>query len=82
MFRRPDKLLKAIDVIADLTINTVLNSPNIERLTSVTFPLHKGADGWMSEKQFDKFYWPSLKKVINALIDEGILSRAVRRREL
>jgi uroporphyrinogen-III decarboxylase len=35
-------------------------------------PLHKGADGFMSAKQFEKFYWPSLKKVILALIDEGI----------
>jgi uroporphyrinogen-III decarboxylase len=37
------------------------------------FPLHKGADGWMSEKQFEKFYWPSLKKTVDALINEGIL---------
>ena len=37
------------------------------------FPLHKGADGWMSEKQFDTFYWPSLKKVMDALIKEGII---------
>ncbi len=37
------------------------------------FPLHKGADGWMSQKQFETFYWPSLKKVINALIAEGIM---------
>jgi hypothetical protein len=73
MFRRPDKLLKALDVIADLTINTVLKSPNIERLTTVTYPLHKGADGWMSQKSFDTFYWPSLKKVMNAFINEGLI---------
>jgi uroporphyrinogen-III decarboxylase len=40
---------------------------------TVTFPLHLGADGWMSQKQFDTFYWPSLRKVINALIDEGLV---------
>lgn len=39
----------------------------------VLFPLHKGADGFMSDKQFETFYWPSLKKVILALIDEGIM---------
>jgi uroporphyrinogen-III decarboxylase len=38
------------------------------------FPLHKGADGWMSQKQFDTFYWPSLKKILNALANEGIMS--------
>ena len=73
MFRRPEKLLKALDVIADLTINTVLKSPNINRLTTVTYPLHKGADGWMSQKQFETFYWPSLKKVMDAFINEGLI---------
>ena len=39
----------------------------------VTYPLHKGADGWMSQKQFETFYWPSLKKVMDALIKEGLI---------
>ncbi|UCD10113.1 MAG: hypothetical protein JSU79_05590, partial [Dehalococcoidales bacterium] len=73
MYRYPDKLLKALDVVADLQISSVLNSPNITRMTMVTYPLHKGADGWMSQKQFDTFYWPSLKKVMNAFIEEGLI---------
>jgi hypothetical protein len=73
MFRRPQKLLKALDVIADLSINEVLKSPNFARLVMVHYPLHKGADGWMSEKQFDTFYWPSLKKMMDAFIKEGLI---------
>jgi uroporphyrinogen-III decarboxylase len=73
MFRRPDKLLKALDVVADLSINEVLKSPNFGRLVMVHYPLHKGADGWMSDKQFDTFYWPSLKKMMDAFIKEGII---------
>jgi hypothetical protein len=73
MFRRPQKLLKALDVVADLTIKTVLNSPGIEKAVLVTYPLHKGADGWMSQQQFDTFYWPSLKKVMDAFINEGLI---------
>jgi uroporphyrinogen-III decarboxylase len=73
MFRYPAKLLKALDVVADLTINTVLKSPGIERATIITYPLHKGADGWMSQKAFDTFYWPSLKKVMDAFINEGLI---------
>jgi uroporphyrinogen-III decarboxylase len=42
-------------------------------MTLVSYPLHKGADGWMSQKQFDTFYWPSLKKVMNAFINEGLI---------
>jgi uroporphyrinogen-III decarboxylase len=51
----------------------VIASANASKALSALFPLHKGADGWMSDKQFEKFYWPSLKKVINALVEEGIL---------
>jgi uroporphyrinogen-III decarboxylase len=73
MFRRPDKLLEAIDVVTNLTIKSVISSVNASKGLTAMFPLHKGADGWMSEKQFDTFYWPSLKKVINAFIEEGLL---------
>jgi hypothetical protein len=73
MFRHPNKLLKAIDVMTELIIHSILHNPMINRSLMVSFPLHKGADGWMSEKQFDTFYWPSLKKVMDALINEGII---------
>jgi hypothetical protein len=73
MYRRPDKLLAALDVVADFTIQSVLTSPNVNNIFMVTYPLHKGADGWMSQKQFDTFYWPSLKKVMDALIKEGLV---------
>ena len=37
----------------------------------VFMPLHKGADGFMSDEQFRTFYWPSLKAVCLGLIEEG-----------
>jgi uroporphyrinogen-III decarboxylase len=73
MYRQPEKLLEAIEVITQLTIKAAITSANASRGFAVMFPLHKGADGWMSDKQFAKFYWPSLRKVINALIDEGLM---------
>jgi len=39
----------------------------------VFIPLHKGADGFMSDEQYQTFYWPTLKKVILGLIDEGLV---------
>jgi hypothetical protein len=73
MYRQPEKLLKAIDVIADLTIDSLVSRANASRSAIASFPLHKGADGFMSAKQFETFYWPSLRKVCLALIDEGIV---------
>jgi uroporphyrinogen-III decarboxylase len=73
MYRCPDKLINAIECMTELTIHSILNAPNISKTLTVIFPLHKGADGWMSQKQFETFYWPSLKKVMDALIQEGII---------
>jgi hypothetical protein len=73
MFRRPKKLLEALDVITEFTIANTLAMPNVEHAFMVMYPLHKGADGWMSQDQFDKFYWPSLKRCMDAFIKEGLI---------
>ncbi len=73
MFRNADKLLRAIDIMTDILIHSVLHNPMIYNAVTVGFPLHKGADGWMSPKQYEKFYWPSLKKVMDAFINEGLI---------
>jgi uroporphyrinogen-III decarboxylase len=74
IFRQPEKLLEAIDVVTDFTIKQTIESANATQAISAMFPLHKGADGFMSPKQFEKFYWPSLKKVVDALLKEGVRS--------
>jgi len=73
MYRQPDKLHEAMDKIADLTIEQAIASINASGSIMAGFPLHKGADGFMSLKQFETFYWPSLRKVCLALINEGII---------
>jgi uroporphyrinogen-III decarboxylase len=73
MFRRPQKLLEALDVITEAVIHNILNDSRIDDSLTIFYPLHKGADGWMSQSQFEKFYWPSLKKVMDALINEGLI---------
>ena len=34
--------------------------------------LHRGSDGFMSVKQFEKFYWPGLKTVLLSIINRGV----------
>ena len=36
-------------------------------------PLHKGDDTFMSDKQFETFYWPYLRRLFLAMIDEGLV---------
>jgi uroporphyrinogen-III decarboxylase len=39
----------------------------------VFMPLHKGCDGFMSTEQYKTFYWPTLRKVVMGLIEEGLV---------
>lgn len=40
---------------------------------TVFFPLHKGADPFMSPKTFKELYWPSFKQVMLNLISDGMI---------
>jgi len=73
MYRHPEILLEATDMILEQMIERTIASVNAMGVFTVNFPLHKGDDTFMSNKQFERFYWPSLKKLIQALIDEGIM---------
>jgi uroporphyrinogen-III decarboxylase len=73
MYRQPDKLLAAIDSVTPILIKHSIDTCNETGGVMVHFPLHKGDDTFMSDKQFEKFYWPSLKKYADALISEGIM---------
>jgi uroporphyrinogen-III decarboxylase len=73
MYRQPGKLIEAMEKLTPLMINMGVNAARTSGIPFVFIPLHKGADGFMSLDQFKTFYWPTLKQVILALIDEGIV---------
>ncbi len=74
MFRRPDKVVEACDRLTQVAIDFVTRRPGGGPATPLIFiPLHKGADGFMSDEQFRTFYWPSLRAVILGLIEEGLI---------
>jgi hypothetical protein len=71
MFRRPDTLLAAIEKISAQNLKSIAAAPKPEVFTTTFMALHRGSDGFMSLKQFEKFYWPYLLKMVNALVDAG-----------
>ncbi len=72
-FRHPGKLLEATNIATEIHTKRLIENVNKIGGFTVTFPLHKGDDVFMSQKQFEKFYWPGLKKVVDSLIEEGIM---------
>ena len=73
MFRCPDKVLAACERLVQVAVDWPLKRPAAPATPVVFVPLHKGADGFMSDEQFKTFYWPSLRKMLIGLIDEGMI---------
>ncbi len=71
MYRQPDKLLEAMEALVPLMINMGVGAAQATGKPIIFIPLHKGADGFISDEQFKKFYWPTLRKVILGLIEQG-----------
>jgi len=73
MFRHPDELIEACERMIPFMIKMGINASRANGHPLIFMPLHKGADGFMSDDQFNRFYWPTLRKVIIGLINEGIV---------
>jgi hypothetical protein len=73
MYRQPDKLMELINQFLNETLDRIAAMPYRDDHPRVFMATHRGADGFMSLKQFEKFYWPGLKAVILATIDKGII---------
>jgi len=72
-FRQPKAVLAAAERFVPLAIDAGVQTARNSRSPVVFIPLHKGADSFMSTKDFQTFYWPTLKSVIIGLIKEGFI---------
>ncbi len=71
MYRQPEKLQETMKMLTPINIDCGLQMANASGRPIVFFALHKGDDTFMSDKQYEEFYWPTLRKVIMGLIEEG-----------
>lgn len=73
LFRRPEKLLEAVERITPAVARMAMEGARMGASPLIMLPLHRGADGFMSDKHFRTFYWPQLRRVILALVEEGFV---------
>jgi Uroporphyrinogen decarboxylase (URO-D) len=73
MYRQPDKLHQALEALTPIMIGMGLGAAQQTGNPLIFIPLHKGADGFLSDAQFKEFYWPTLKQVVLGLIDGGCI---------
>jgi len=72
MFRQPEKLIEMSEKFLPVMLGLAISMAKMGANPRVFIPLHRGADGFMSLKQFEKFYWPTLKGLMMGLIDAGL----------
>ena len=75
MYRCPDKLILACERIMEWRVaRTPAADPNRRgNPKRASGAILRGADGFMSKKQFEKFYWPGLKRSMESMIDLGFV---------
>jgi uroporphyrinogen-III decarboxylase len=73
MFQRPDKLKEAMARLVPIAIDETVSAADVADCPVIFMPLHKGTGGFMSNKQFAEFYWPTLKEVMMGLVNEGLV---------
>lgn len=72
IYQRPEKLLRALDYMTEVCIERAVSTAKALGVDYVFIPLHAGMDEFMSPANYEKFYWPGLKKLMMALIDLDI----------
>ena len=71
IYRHPQELMEACERLTPFMVKAGVAACKATGHIMPFIPLHKGADGFMSDEQFRTFYWPTLRKLIIGLIDEG-----------
>ncbi len=70
--QRPEPLLAAEEKAIRIQVEHAVHFKELTGLSYTSIPLHRGSDGFMSVKMFERFYWPQLKDMLLRLIDGGI----------
>jgi hypothetical protein len=75
LYRHPEELLQACDMMLERAIATGQRTLENKRGNPkrVFSALHRGSDGFLNLKHFEKYYWSYLKKVIFSVTDAGMV---------
>lgn len=73
MRRVPDKLLEAVEKLTVFQCRQAVAAGKASGCPYVFIPIHWGCDGFMSDEQFKRFWWPGLRRMIIEMIDNDLI---------
>lgn len=68
----PEKVTEALDRWGDVTIPAAIQLAKMTHQDTIFVPLHCGVDNFMSVANYEKYYWPSLKRCIDEIVAADI----------
>lgn len=71
MLECPDELLTAIAACTKIQVRALRNAMSTRPVRSVMYFIHNGMDNFMSMEQFQTFYWPGLKALLDTVLEMG-----------
>lgn len=72
LYEIPEKVTAAIDIMTEYALQNVRRLKN-NGSKYCFMPLHGGTDDFMSLEDYRTFYWPSLRRVMEEIIDCGMI---------
>jgi hypothetical protein len=73
LYRHGDKVLEVLDKMTVLTLRQIAAQKPTFLSPLIMIPVHWAPDAFMSQKQFEKFWWPSFRKLMIGIIDMGLI---------
>jgi hypothetical protein len=73
MYRQPDKIHEAMEFVLPRLLSGVVMMSDMADCPVIMMPLHKGDDTFMSDAQFETFYWPAFRRLLIGMVEEGLM---------
>ncbi|UCF00505.1 MAG: hypothetical protein JSV82_08430 [Planctomycetota bacterium] len=71
LFDRPDKVLTACEALMPHLTHVALSGADPDKNVPIGFWMHRGCVPFVSQEHFDRFYWPTLKPIIEEIWANG-----------
>jgi len=71
LFDRPAKVLAACEALMPHLTHVALSGADPDKNVPIGFWMHRGCVPFVSQEHFDKFYWPTLKPIIEEIWANG-----------
>ena len=71
LMERPDKVLAACEALMPHLFNVAVSTADPTGTVPLGFWMHRGCVPFVNQQQFERFYWPTLKPIIQELWSRG-----------